>query len=434
MKKFLLLALCVVAGMSANAQTIVNEAVTEVGDKWTWINEAPVTGKDYVVVNSMQLKDNDIVRAIHTNDSKALATSFEEAAVFTVQYSEKTWTHSAYQYIDMNGGYDVRLEHTEVTVDGKTYDGYALNFKLLGFTNYIYCSGEKWGWSPTESVYSNNYVWSFFSKEQRSSYTDYRTVQAAVDALNGVYDVLDDEQLALVEQLNNVPEGDITYGDYDGYNTKEYADLINDLLDKLVGKVHTEAVLAAKAGKYGTFIAPYDCNLSDVTEGDVTVYKVTGYATDDTHAIYTEEIKDVIPAGQPVLVYSTSGVSHTFTGKLTASPYNGGALKGTYKDMTVTEGNYVLQTKTSGQQFYLVGKNSVTLGKNRCYLLITAPAGTASVKLNVTSAEETGINCVSNASSTTEYFTLDGVKTSAPKKGVNIVKMNDGSVKKIIIK
>lgn len=32
------------------------------------------------------------------------------------------------------------------------------------------------------------------------------------------------------------------------------------------------------------------------------------------------------------------------------------------------------------------------------------------------------------------YYTLDGKKIDAPKKGLNIIKMNNGSYKKIIIK
>ena len=33
-----------------------------------------------------------------------------------------------------------------------------------------------------------------------------------------------------------------------------------------------------------------------------------------------------------------------------------------------------------------------------------------------------------------QYFSLDGKKLSAPQKGINVVKMSDGTSKKVLVK
>ena len=43
-----------------------------------------------------------------------------------------------------------------------------------------------------------------------------------------------------------------------------------------------------------------------------------------------------------------------------------------------------------------------------------------------------GVNAVSTSTEAKEFFTLSGIKTNGMKKGINIVKMADGSVVKIV--
>ena len=53
----------------------------------------------------------------------------------------------------------------------------------------------------------------------------------------------------------------------------------------------------------------------------------------------------------------------------------------------------------------------------------------------MTIAEATGISGV-DAEGATEVsrFTLDGKKLDAPQRGINIVRMSDGTIKKVIVK
>ena len=59
----------------------------------------------------------------------------------------------------------------------------------------------------------------------------------------------------------------------------------------------------------------------------------------------------------------------------------------------------------------------------------------AETTVSVTIAEATGISGV-DAEGATEVsrFTLDGKKLDAPQRGINIVRMSDGTIKKVIVK
>ena len=60
----------------------------------------------------------------------------------------------------------------------------------------------------------------------------------------------------------------------------------------------------------------------------------------------------------------------------------------------------------------------------------TVPAG---AEIN---AGATGIDATENASEATavEFYSINGVRLAAPQKGINIVKMSDGTVSKVLVK
>ena len=60
----------------------------------------------------------------------------------------------------------------------------------------------------------------------------------------------------------------------------------------------------------------------------------------------------------------------------------------------------------------------------------------ATTTLYVKVDEPTGINNVENASDIYEVarYTVDGKRIAAPQKGVNIVRMSDGSTRNVVVK
>lgn len=192
-----------------------------------------------------------------------------------------------------------------------------------------------------------------------------------------------------------------------------------------------DANLTIKAGKYGTFVAPYDVTLPE----GVTAYIVT--VEEDMAKLTALDLKDrILPAGNPVIVKSDADVNESYLGLPTEEvSVTKNGLVGFYQSGTnVPEGAYVLQTQNGEQGFYKVGSTTVTGVQNRCYL--PAPAA-ADAHLRIVLKDDesaTAVNGVSTKATPAEYYSANGMKVAVPQKGMNIVKMNDGSVKKMILK
>lgn len=192
-----------------------------------------------------------------------------------------------------------------------------------------------------------------------------------------------------------------------------------------------EAVLSVKSGKYGTFVAPFDVELP----AEVTTYKVFVKGEN----AYLGEYKkggETLPAGNPVIVYATDAISKTYVGapsKDATIEKNG--LVGFYQDgQTVPTGAFVLQTKNNEQGFYKVGSTVVNGKKNRCYLPAPATGNVKQFSIVMEEAEETAITSTTANATMVEFHSLNGTKLAVPQRGVNIVKMSNGSVKKVLVK
>lgn len=192
-----------------------------------------------------------------------------------------------------------------------------------------------------------------------------------------------------------------------------------------------DANLTIKAGKYATFVAPYDVTLPE----GVTAYIVT--VEEDKAKLTALDLKDdILPAGNPVIVKSEVDVNESFLG-LPAEEVSvtANGLVGFYQSGTeVPKGAYVLQTQDGEQGFYKVGSTVVTGVQNRCYL--PAPAANEARLCIVLEDDDavTAVNSVDTKVAPAEYYSANGVKVAAPQKGINIFKMSDGSVKKMIVK
>lgn len=144
-----------------------------------------------------------------------------------------------------------------------------------------------------------------------------------------------------------------------------------------------------------------------------------------------------IPANSPVVVKA----SGNYRGANTEVPvvsagttFTNGELIGTYTAMTAVESSYVLQNHTLGEgvAFYLVGSTKPTVKPFRAYIKEQAYNVKA---LAFDFDEETAINGIGMANDTiTEVYTIDGVRATSLKKGINIVKTNNGTIKKVYIK
>ncbi len=158
----------------------------------------------------------------------------------------------------------------------------------------------------------------------------------------------------------------------------------------------TTANMSVKAGKWGTFVAPFGVT---IPEG-IKAYTVTGTMTDaEVTYTETEEVTTTIPANTPVILLNKTeeNLEKTFTGGV-RQPENEtvteGLLTGIYQaGIDIPAESYVLQTPKGGEQgFYYVNETITEQGvANRCYLAM--PAGNAPLRAIFFGSEEgtTGI-------------------------------------------
>ena len=187
---------------------------------------------------------------------------------------------------------------------------------------------------------------------------------------------------------------------------------------------------------YATMVLPFEVS---VPKG-VTAYKLTSV---EGEKVMGEALAN-IPAGQPVLL-KANAADYTFTAtgatlKTDQQPDGEGLLTGVYADDYAPAGSYVLQNNAEGVAFYNVeNDNAQRVVQYTAYLTLPETAQQANRLIFALGENDvTGIKGVETAAESTatvvEIYDLSGRQVSAPVKGINLMKMSDGSVKKVIVK
>lgn len=166
---------------------------------------------------------------------------------------------------------------------------------------------------------------------------------------------------------------------------------------------------------------------------NATAYEVKGK---DANYLYLSEVKK-LEAGKAYFVQAKEAGAIEFvyvndTPKADSpSAHNG--LTGTFEATTAPEGSYVL----SGNKLYRVD-SKVSVGANRAYIdLAKVPHVTSevkAVKLAFDDEVATSISGTDEQVQVKAIYSVNGTVQRGMKKGVNIVKMSDGSVKKVLVK
>ena len=189
----------------------------------------------------------------------------------------------------------------------------------------------------------------------------------------------------------------------------------------IVSPTETVSVSAAGYATYATtnnVIVPEDENVKVMT---VTVNE--GNSTITLHEI---PANTVIPAGTGILVKAAAG-NHDFvvTSKEGATLDNNLVAA---KEAVTSDGStyFALTTLNDGKVGFAVVKDGVSIPAGKAYLKVLAGSAAKFFGLD---GEATGINSVKTAKTDGAYYTLEGVKTTKPVKGLYI---HNG--KKIVVK
>ena len=193
--------------------------------------------------------------------------------------------------------------------------------------------------------------------------------------------------------------------------------------------------VAIAEGAYATRMFPFK---PEIPSG-VVCYEVEEM---NGTSLVLKEVSDP-QANTPYILYSEEAeIGEDVEGYGTATslePVEKGLLVGTLADEnTVPAGNYVLQTLTNGQKFYKVASDITNYPAYRAYLK-GSEVGDGVKEIGFADDDTpTGINAISeggfNFSNIEGVYDLSGAKIGRLQKGTNVVRMKDGSVRKVLVK
>lgn len=184
----------------------------------------------------------------------------------------------------------------------------------------------------------------------------------------------------------------------------------------------TETVPVSDAG-YATYATTNNIVVPD--NNDVKVMTVTVNEGNSTITLHEIPAKTVIPAKTGILVKAPGNCNFVVTSDKGETLANND-LKAATEDVTSVDDKFFALTKLGEKVGFALVANGVVIPAGKAYLKV--PAATTA-KFFSLDGEATGINSVKTAKADGAYYTLEGVKTTKPVKGLYI---HNG--KKIVVK
>ena len=185
----------------------------------------------------------------------------------------------------------------------------------------------------------------------------------------------------------------------------------------------TETVLVSKAG-YATYATKY--NVEVPNDKNVKVMTVTVNEGNSTIKLHEIPAKTVIPANTGILVKAPAGNCDFVVTSDKGETLANNDLKAATEDVTSDGAKFFALTKMDTKVGFAVVNNGVKIPAGKAYLEVP---GKTAAKFFSLDGEATGINSVKTAKADGAYYTLEGVKTTKPVKGLYI---HNG--KKIVVK
>ena len=197
----------------------------------------------------------------------------------------------------------------------------------------------------------------------------------------------------------------------------------------------TQASTAKTVSGFGTLVLPYA--VAALPEG-CEAYQLTG--VEDGRV--TGEPLQAIGANSPVLLVGEGDCAFEAGNVVVAAtPAEAslGALTGVYARITAPRGSYVLQNQpeVAGVAFYHVESDAVRVNPFTAYLTDAvanaANQNALAIDLNGGVTAVDGVEAAADAT-VVAIYDLSGRQLDRMAKGVNVVKLSDGTVKKVIVK
>lgn len=185
----------------------------------------------------------------------------------------------------------------------------------------------------------------------------------------------------------------------------------------------TETVSVSKAG-YATYATKYNVEVPNYENVKVMTVKVN----DDNSTITLNDVAagTVIPANTGILVKAAPGDYNFVVTSDEGKELENNSLVAAKEAVPSDGSTYFALTKIGDKVGFAVVNNGVKIPAGKAYLEVP---GKTAAKFFSLDGEATGINSVKTAKADGAYYTLEGVKTTKPVKGLYI---HNG--KKIVVK
>lgn len=385
-----------------------------------------------------------------SNDAKPTVTDIEKAPTWFIRHGAGADPSSDNFTIDNAAGYRLQMSSLSQGVvqgsgattftnheDGMTPGSHRIGLKKtwsgITETTRFFAVADEGGLKYTNAKTKDTGCdWLLISPEQKAAYARYAALYEEARGLLVKDDLSDD----LRKDLSGVL-AETSSGNY-GTCAKDTADL-KDIIERVCAHAYLD-VTVTSAG-YATTCLPWNAR---VPEG-VTIF----YASEYNDQAMPHRVRlvayegDVIPAGQGVVVRADVPADYRFVRVTDASPSvpADNMLFGTTDDIAAssldTQNNtyLMLANKTSGVGFYPLAAG-VGIKAHRAYLVRAAGSqGTDAMTL----LDFGGATAVTLPSVTPEVrpesvYSLSGVRRTRAVRGVNLVRMSDGTVRKVTVR
>lgn len=226
-----------------------------------------------------------------------------------------------------------------------------------------------------------------------------------------------------VTYTGSFPEGSFFVGDNNVSTTNVLSYSQYGFVKELSVYIPLVTVSVSKAG-YATYATTNNIVVPDNNDVKVMTVKVN----EDKATITLNEVaaKTVIPANTGILVKAPAGNCDFVVTSDKGETLANNDLKAATADKASDGSTYFALTKIGDKVGFAVVNNGVKIPAGKAYLEVP---GKTAAKFFSLDGEATGINSVKTAKADGAYYTLEGVKTTKPVKGLYI---HNG--KKIVVK
>lgn len=294
-------------------------------------------------------------------------------------------------------------------------------------------------------VLDKKYIGSPFNSN-RNEYELVQSENATQDAYKAKLTVLNDQKVEIHFQTGGSTYF-CFYTEYAGFSVYSTVSTstVHPYLYKEVTTYNYSREIAST--NIGTICLPYEFDVSQNTVAKF--YEIAGKTTENGSTVLVFNQVNTLEAGLPYIFKpqsETASLNFTYTGiaNPAATAGNKNGLYGTFADIS----DIKTTIENTEKEVYLVKNNIIQrcgikniLYANRAYIVMSEvptydpsqPHAKAILRVPIDDSS-TGIEEVAGSEAQPmEYHSVNGTKLSAPQKGLNIVKMNDGSTQKVFI-